>query len=251
MRVIVTAGGTQEPIDSVRSITNHATGRLGALIAGAFAALPAVREVVYVASRRAVRPEGEKIRFYPVDSTADLEYALLDLCRQGPPAAIIHGMAVSDYRVRRVTTLGEMACLTEEAPKERHYETLAGAAGLDIQGKLSSSVDDLVILLEKTPKVIARLRGLAPETVLVGFKLLDNVPHEELMTVAAQLLEENDCDFVLANDLRTVHSDTHEGYLRDKQGKTEHFLGKEAIAEGIAKTVLRTWEQSRPAGERT
>lgn len=36
MRVLITAGGTSEKIDNVRSITNHSTGRLGCLIAEKF-----------------------------------------------------------------------------------------------------------------------------------------------------------------------------------------------------------------------
>ena len=39
INILITAGGTSEPIDSVRSISNTATGRLGSLIADAFEAV--------------------------------------------------------------------------------------------------------------------------------------------------------------------------------------------------------------------
>ena len=49
--VLVTAGGTSEPIDNIRSITNTGTGALGSLIADAFAKDPQVERIVYVHGR--------------------------------------------------------------------------------------------------------------------------------------------------------------------------------------------------------
>ena len=50
------------------------------------------------------------------------------------------------------------------------------------------------------PKVISGIRQTSPDTLLIGFKLLSGVPHEELIDVGYRLLQKNDCDFVMAND---------------------------------------------------
>ena len=149
-------------------------------------------------------------------------------------------MAVSDYRVRHVTTVSAMARAAADRPPERLAEALAAAPGPDRSGKLRSDVDDLCLILERTPKLIGLLRGLAPQAVLVGFKLLDHVPHEELIAVARQLLEKNDCDLVLANDMETVASPRHCGYLLDRaeSARCEHIrAGKDAIAATIVAAV--------------
>ena len=106
--------------------------------------------------------------------------------------------------------------------------------------KIPSSVGFPVIFLEPTPKIIPEFKQLAPDAILVGFKLLDEVSHEELMDVAKRLMEKNDCDFVLANDYQTVQEgpSKHIGHLMARDGSVESFTGKEAIADGIARAVM-------------
>ncbi|MBR5730646.1 MAG: phosphopantothenoylcysteine synthase, partial [Firmicutes bacterium] len=86
---------------------------------------------------------------------------------------------------------------------------------------------------------------LAPEAVIVGFKLLDEVKKKELLDTAKRLMEKNDCDFVLANDYKTVQkgADKHVGYLMSRGGKVETFTGKQAIADGIAGAVEKIWKE--------
>ena len=242
VKILITAGGTQEPIDSVRSIKNHATGRLGAMIAEAFHRAPEVSEIHYVCNRRAQHPSGEGLVFHDVGGTLELEETLRELIRTHRPRVIVHSMAVSDYRVRRVTTLSALALAALGAGGEDPRAVKAAmdqTEDLRQGGKLSSSLEDMTLLLEKTPKVIGQLRGLAPGSVLVGFKLLDGVSSEVLLETARQLMVENSCDFVLANDMKTVASPQHCGYLLDAGGGQAYFEGKEQIARGIVEAALR------------
>lgn len=240
MNIIVTSGGTREPIDSVRSITNHASGRLGAIIADAFAAQPQVERVFYVCGSRSVKPQSRKAEVIYIEGTHDLERVLRELTAKEKFDAIIHSMAVSDYRVRRVTTVSAMAdaALRAEQTQDAVASAMIEADYLASKGKISSKVEDLAILLERTPKIIGLLRGLAPEAVIIGFKLLDGVTHEKLMDTAQKLLEKNQCDYVLANDMDTVASPVHCGYLLDEQGHEVLFEGKESIAKGIVHAVM-------------
>ena len=55
MKILVTSGGTSEAIDSVRSITNHSTGRLGKIITETL--LAAGHEVCLITTPSALKPE--------------------------------------------------------------------------------------------------------------------------------------------------------------------------------------------------
>ena len=84
---------------------------------------------------------------------------------------------------------------------------------------------------------MAKLRALAPEALIIGFKLLDGVSHERLISVGRELLKNNDCDYVLANDYQTVAAENHTGYLIDSLGNETEYVGKEAIAKGIVEVI--------------
>ena len=99
-------------------------------------------------------------------------------------------------------------------------------------------MENPVIMLKQTPKVLSRLRNLAPDAAIVGFKLLDSVSHEELMEVAANQIKKNDTDFCMANDYVTVVSPVHVGFLLDKNGREQKFEGKTAIAEGLVRELM-------------
>lgn len=238
MNVLITAGGTKEQIDSVRSIANHGTGRLGAKIADAFAQVASVSHIAYVCGSNAALPETDKAQICPIRGTRDLEGVIRRLTKERHYDAIIHSMAVSDYRVKTVTTVSEISEAVKG--KENPAAVISDMEGFDQNGKLSSSIPDLAVLLERTPKIIGMLRQLAPDAVLVGFKLLDHVPHRELMEVAEKLLHTNDCDFVLANDMETVNSPCHVGFLLDRAGNAVQCNGKDAIAAEIVRAVMET-----------
>ena len=141
--------------------------------------------------------------------------------------AVVHAMAVSDYTVKEVTTLEK---IRGEEPKD---------GGADLSGnKISSDIDDLVIHMTRAPKVINSIKKLSPETVLVGFKLLSGVPHEELIDVGYNLMKKNDCDFVLANDLREIGRDFHKGYLIHKDKTYDIMENNEQIADMIVRRVM-------------
>ena len=97
MKVLITAGGTSERIDQVRSITNHSTGRLGQAIAEAFLVHETVT-IDYVTTRSALKPTASKLlTIHLIDSTQDLLDTLERLMQDNTYHAIIHSMAVSDF----------------------------------------------------------------------------------------------------------------------------------------------------------
>ena len=239
--ILITAGGTSEPIDNVRCITNTSTGRLGSLIADEFAKIKDVDKIFYVCAASAVRPKSERVQSIVINTVDDLQGAVKWLMSTEQIDAVIHSMAVSDYTVRAVSTTDRLA---ERLKGAKVDESVVEEAmdRIDIRksgGKLSSSMESPMILLERAPKILPQFREKLPDAVIVGFKLLSNVPKEELFDVAIKLLEKNGCDFVLANDASEISGDSHVGYLLDGERTALRFNTKQAIAAGIADTVIK------------
>ena len=107
------------------------------------------------------------------------------------------------------------------------------------KGKMSSQLQDPLILLERTPKILPLFRKLAPDTIIVGFKLLSHVSLDELLDTAYHLLVRNGCDYVLANDASQIDGEFHKGFLIDTDRTIQAFQTKQEIADGITKAILK------------
>ncbi|MDR0883065.1 MAG: hypothetical protein LBN05_00405 [Oscillospiraceae bacterium] len=222
MKILITSGGTSEPIDAVRAITNSATGRLGACVADTFAALEAVDGVHYLCAHDAARPAPSgKIHTHAFQTTADLEALLDQTLAEVRPDIIVHAAAVSDYCVAQVTD--------------------AHGCVLDRREKISSSEPELHVTLTPNPKLIGRIAAQMPEAILVGFKLLDGVTREALLAAGRGILESNGCAFVLANDKRDIVGDRHTAVLLGAGGEAHEYETKAQIAAGIAAHTIKEW----------
>jgi len=236
LQVLVTAGGTTERIDPVRAIANSSSGRLGRLVAERWLAEPALGRLWYIAPRRAERPDDPRVTWIEVDDVASVAAAVRRLLTEERVDAAVHAMAVSDYRVRRVTTPARLAAHLASAGVSPGH--VLDAPGLDRTAKIASSEPGLVVVLEPTPKIIALFHELSPATRLVGFKLLSGVPHAELMAAAQQVLTAHHCAFVLANDATDITADGHVGYLLAADGSVERCATKAAIADALVRRLV-------------
>lgn len=234
MKIIITAGGTSEKIDDVRTITNSSTGRLGYAIGKAFAEKYAdrIEKIYYLHGLRAAYVENAIVEPLAVSGVMDLKEKLEKLLGEEKIDAVIHAMAVSDYIVNEVTTLDKIKG-TEDP------ENKAELSG----NKISSDIDDLVIHMKRAPKVIKCIKEVSPDSVLVGFKLLSNVPHRELIDVGMGLMYKNSCDFVLANDVKEIGKDFHKGYLIHNDGSYDIMENNDEIADMIAKRVVAACDE--------
>ncbi len=92
-RVLVTAGGTREPIDAVRYVGNRSSGRMGFALAAAAAALGA--DVCVVAANVAL-PRDPDVRYVDVQTAAELHAACL--AEFGACHVLLMAAAVADFR---------------------------------------------------------------------------------------------------------------------------------------------------------
>jgi phosphopantothenate-cysteine ligase len=235
---LVTAGGTSERIDGVRSITNFATGRLGSLIAeklagqyrDEYAPEHGTGKIFYVCGKHAMRPNlgtggphTHTIEVIPVEGVSDLEARVEDILGGNKIGAIAHSMAVSDYYVDRILD----------------------AAGKEIKNadKIGSSERELRIVLKPAKKIIGMFHELSPESVLIGFKLLNKAPETTLLDAAYALLTKNSCAAVLANDLAAISGEKHAAFLIDAEKNIVRFETKEQIARGICRFIHQALQQ--------
>ena len=183
LRVLVTAGGTAEPVDGVRVLTNTSTGATGALIATQLAR--AGNEVVLLRAQGALAADGP-CREETFVTFAQLEAALRRLLAAESFDAVIHAAAVSDYRV-------DMVVMAEGAEP--------------VAGKLPSGGAP-VLKLRPNPRLVDQLRGWsrAPFT-LVAFKLTHGAEAAQAGEAVQKLFAHSGADFVVHNDLSARRTD--------------------------------------------
>ena len=197
MKILVTSGGTSEAIDSVRSITNHSTGRLGKIISEAL--LAAGHEVCLITSPSALKPEPHPyLTILEIKNTNNLLIEMKELIQDYQ--VLIHSMAVSDYTPVYMTGLEEVQAssnLEDFLNKQNH------------QAKISSTDEVQVLFLKKTPKIISLVKEWNPAIHLIGFKLLVDVSEDYLIEIARKSLIKNQADLIIANDLTQISANQH------------------------------------------
>lgn len=240
-KILITAGGTAEKIDQVRSITNHSTGKLGCVIATQ--ALKNNIQVDYLTTKNALKPKEQLgLTLFFIEDTLDLKNQLTALLEKNTYDAVIHSMAVSDftptnsYSIEAFTEKLNQLIETNRPPlTTNQLAQLAESLSETTESKISSKTDYLFLAMKKNPKVIQLIKQIQPDTILVSFKLLVDVTQDELFKVATESMLKNNGDFVLANDLQSITANQHIGYLLNKKGE---LVGQASTKEAIASLIL-------------
>lgn len=224
MKILVTSGGTSEAIDSVRSITNHSSGRLGKVITETL--LDSGHQVCLITTSQAVKPSAHQgLTIIEIKNTADLLQTMKDTIMDYQ--VLIHSMAVSDYTPVYMAGFDEVQAsqdLTEFLDR-KNQET-----------KISSKDDVQVLFLKKNPKIISLVKEWNPNIHLIGFKLLVDVSREYLIQIARESLEKNQADMIVANDLTQINANQHLAYLVEENGY-QIATSKQEIADILVKRI--------------
>ena len=203
--VVITTGGTAEPIDDVRRITNTSTGKLGYEISRALSDLGYLVEAI-TAEASMLLPEIPGVTRIPFTSTVSLRERIFE---RDNPDIVIMAAAVSDY------------------------------APIPIEGKISSDQETLTIHCVKTPKILPTLREkFGPDAFIVGFKLLSGVSRQELIRVAQKQLADCHLNLTVANDLSSITGDQHPVIVITPEGGTIDMTGTKAeVAVQLAEFI--------------
>ncbi|WP_251936030.1 phosphopantothenate--cysteine ligase [Streptococcus sp. Marseille-Q0941] len=226
MKILVTSGGTSEAIDSVRSITNHSSGRLGKVITETL--LEAGHQVCLITTSQAVKPSAHQgLTIIEIKNTAGLLQTMKDTIMDYQ--VLIHSMAVSDYTPVYMAGFDEVQA-SQDLTKfldRKNQET-----------KISSKDDVQVLFLKKNPKIISLVKEWNPKIHLIGFKLLVDVSREYLIQIARESLEKNQADLIVANDLNQINGEQHKAYLVEKTS-FQTATSKQEIADLLLDRILK------------
>lgn len=161
--VVVTAGGTREPIDAVRVIANRSSGKQGYAVAAE--ALERGARVTLVTTVDRPVPHGASV--VRVETAAQMQTALESLAAEAD--VVVMAAAVADFR--------PVSCAS---------------------GKLKKGDGVPRIELEPTPDILAELgRTKRPGQILVGFA----AETSDLVANAQSKLERKNLDVIVANDV--------------------------------------------------
>jgi phosphopantothenoylcysteine decarboxylase/phosphopantothenate--cysteine ligase len=198
VRLLVTAGPTQEPLDPVRFLGNRSSGKMGYAIA--VAARDRGADVTLVSGPVALRtPFG--VALVPVATAAQMRDAVH--AHAGAADAVIMAAAVADYRP---ATMAER--------------------------KIKKGQAALVLELERTDDILSSLAGA--RLIKVGFA----AETEQLLEEGRRKLREKDLDLLVANDVSggaVFGADSNHVYVIDRAGRAEEIgpAPKEHVAERI------------------
>lgn len=240
MEIIITAGGTSEKIDNVRKITNSSSGKLGQNIANTLLQkLENLEKIYYICAKNSLKPtKNPKIEEIIVSSCESLYTKMHELLTTKNINVVIHSMAVSDYTVDFVSTCEIFSNQLQTKTKNQILNILNSQnLKLDNSNKISSYSNDLILKLIPTKKIISEIKKWSPKTTLFGFKLLSNTTTENLIDVGYNLLEKNNCDYVIANDLSNIKNNYHLAYLIDKNKNIQKANNKQEISNLIFQKI--------------
>lgn len=206
MRVLVTAGPTQEKFDPVRYISNHSTGKMGYAIARA--AMLRGADVTLVSGKVSI-PSPAGVNMVPVVSAADMAQAVK--ASAGEQDIIIKAAAVADYRP--VVTADE---------------------------KMKKKDGELTVALERTEDILAYLGAHRKDGQFIcGFSM----ETEHMLENSRAKLEKKNIDMIVANNLRQegagFGTDTNVVTLLTKEETLElPILSKEEVADRLLTFIL-------------
>ena len=206
MRLLVSAGGTQEPWDEVRFLGNRSTGRQGCEVARA--ALDSGAEVTLVAANvnSTLVPGGVS----RLEAPTAQDMLRVMLAQQPEADLVVQCAAVADFRPIRVP------------------------------GKITRHQDEIPTLhLERTPDVLAALiQNRSPQQVIVGFGALTGTVDEVLAAGAAKARSKG-ADLLAVNQVgaeqgfgsadNTLYFFDREGELLHTANGSKYEVGKELL----------------------
>lgn len=208
-RIVVTAGGTQEPIDPVRHIGNRSSGKMGYAIAEA--ARDRGAEVKLITAPTSLpKPAGMEV--VPVVTAAQMKAAVAKAVAQAD--ALIMAAAVTDYQPKSVA-----------------------------KAKIKKETPTLTLELTRTPDILTEVKG---NFLKVGFaaeseNVVENAK-KKLQSKQLDLIVAND----ITDPDSGFGADTNKVTLIDKQGNIETLplMTKREVAERILDRVVEFLKRS-------
>lgn len=214
LKVIVTSGATQEPLDNVRFLTNISRGSFGAMIADE--AVIQGAQVHYVHGKHAVIPHFiHSMKDIQVTSVVDLLRELERLLLLEDADVVIHAMAVSDFQVDMIL----------------NYQ------GRELRGEKINAGQSLTVHLKPTPNIIPRIKAWKNNVFLVGFELEPVDEEAELIDIGRRSLVKNHMDMCVVRRLHRIKKEDHDAIFVNIKGDVHKHSGRSMIAKKLVRAI--------------
>ena len=205
-KVVVSAGATQEPMDPVRYLTNHSTGKMGYAVARAAAMRGAA--VTLIHGPTALQP----VRFtedVPITTAQQMYEAVTS--RFDEMDVLVMAAAVADYRPAAVA-----------------------------DDKIKKKDGDLSIAVERTPDILGTIGPKKKGQFLCGFSM----ETRDMLANSSAKLEKKNLDMVVANNLKVAGAgfgvDTNVVTFITPDGARElPLMSKDDVADAILDEILK------------
>ena len=200
-KIVITAGGTREKIDSVRFISNFSSGKMGKALADE--AYECGAKVVLISTNKIKAPY--EVKF--VDTAVEMQAAVKNEFMDAD--CLIMAAAVADYRAKNIA-----------------------------ESKLKkTSEDEISVELVKNPDILKEISAKKKENqIVVGFC----AESENLLEFAKEKIQKKGCDFLIANDISRsdigFSSDYNEVLIVDKNLQSKKI--EKTTKNEIAKIIL-------------
>lgn len=205
-KVLISLGGTFEPIDSVRGITNKSSGKMGLALAKQAYILGADVTLIVANVSVEISPLFNVI---PVETAEQMADAIFNVVRDFD--IFISTAAVSDFKV------------------------------VQYKNKKIDSESSLSINLKPTVKIIRKIKQINPDIFLVGFKAEFNISQDEIIDCARKQINDAGTDIVVANDVSNKDcnfgSDKNEVLIIDDDVLYVPLANKDEIAKTIMNVI--------------
>jgi phosphopantothenoylcysteine decarboxylase/phosphopantothenate--cysteine ligase len=195
MNILVTAGPTWIKIDEVRILTSIFTGKTGLYLAKEFAKKG--HSVTLLINPHCLEQRIRGMRVIPFSYFEDFKEKIIKELKDKSYGAIIHGAAISDYKLKKV-----------------------------FSAKIPSGKKNLALKLIPTEKIIKTIRSLAKNSILIQFKL--EIKRKGLLKEAQKSLQQNKSDFVVANALEDLRH-AYKTFLIDRHNKVVILESKKEL----------------------
>jgi phosphopantothenoylcysteine decarboxylase/phosphopantothenate--cysteine ligase len=206
-KILITAGPTYEPIDPVRFIGNHSSGKMGFDIA--LEAANKGAEVILISGPTHQKIQHPRVKVIPVMSANQM----YDACHEyfKDTDAVVAAAAVADYKPKIVA-----------------------------DQKIKKNAEEFIIEMDKNPDILASLGAIKKEQFLIGFAL----ETQNEVEFAKQKIKKKNLDLIVLNSLNDEGAgfgkSTNKVTFIDKDFNLEpkELKSKEEVAKDIVNKII-------------